>query len=212
MAGNNLPPIFELKYLALNASCNLQPKLLFNLINENLAKMPVSSVAPATRLASELDASTEAATTSPTVSPTEQPLLIKLLSATAKVPLRGSAASAGLDLSASEDAVVPPRGKFLVKTGLQMRIPAGCYGRVAPRSGLALKKFIDVGAGVIDADYNGEVGVVMFNFSDQEFVVKTGDRIAQLIIERISMAPVVVVDNIEDTKRGAGGFGSTGII
>ena len=97
-----------------------------------------------------------------------------------------------------------------MKTGLQIRVPYGCYGRVAPRSGLALKKFIDVGAGVIDADYNGEVGVVLFNFSDEEFVVKVGDRIAQLIIERISMAPVVVVDSISKTQRGTGGFGSTG--
>ncbi len=163
--------------------------------------MPVSSVIPKARLASEMDA--EQAMKTPA-------LQVKLLSETAKAPTRGSEAAAGLDLYASEDNVVPPRGKALVKTGLQMRIPMGCYGRVAPRSGLALKKFIDVGAGVIDADYNGEVGVVLFNFSADEFVVKTGDRIAQLILERICMAPVVVVDAIDDTQRGAGGFGSTG--
>eukprot|EP00171_Calliarthron_tuberculosum_P020752 IDg20752t1 len=128
--------------------------------------MPVSSVTPATRLASERDnACTESkpaipktSTDSTTMPVTDAPLRVKLLTETAKVPIRGSPASAGLDLSASVDAVVPPRNKALVKTGLQMRIPTGCYGRVAPRSGLALKKFIDVGAGVIDADYNGEVG------------------------------------------------------
>lgn len=163
--------------------------------------MPVCSVTPKARLASEMD-------TDPASLPAA--LQVKLLSDTAKPPTRGSEASAGLDLYASEDNTVPPRGKALVKTGLQMRIPLGCYGRVAPRSGLALKKFIDVGAGVIDADYNGEVGVVLFNFSDEEFAVKTGDRIAQLILERICMAPVVVVDSLDDTQRGAGGFGSTG--
>lgn len=179
--------------------------------------MPASSITPATRLASERDGPPVAMSNSkPTTylseaQATDAPLQIKLLSETAKVPSRGSPASAGLDLSASTDAVIPPRGKALVKTGLQMRIPIGCYGRVAPRSGLALKKFIDVGAGVIDADYNGEVGVILFNFSDEEFVIKTGDRIAQLIIERISMAPVIVVDNIDETKRGSGGFGSTGV-
>lgn len=153
--------------------------------------------------------------TAPDVAPAKAPapaesLKIKLLNETAKLPTRGSSFSAGHDLYSCEDSVVPARGKALVKTGLQIRVPAGCYGRVAPRSGLALKKFIDVGAGVIDADYNGEVGVVMFNFSDESFIVKTGDRIAQLILERICMADVVQVDALDDTERGSGGFGSTG--
>jgi dUTP pyrophosphatase len=80
----------------------------------------------------------------------------------------------------------------------------------APRSGLALKNFIDVGAGVIDCDYRGAVGVLLFNFSDEPFKVRTGDRIAQLIIERISTPEVVIVDELPSTGRGAGGFGSTG--
>lgn len=169
---------------------------------------PVGSVTPATRLASEMDTT---GSTDPKAAPPADALLVKLLSDTAKPPVRGSALSAGLDLHASEEKTIPAKGKALVKTGLQISVPAGCYGRVAPRSGLAHKKFIDVGAGVIDADYRGEVGVILFNFSDEDFDVKVGDRIAQLIIERIAMSPVVVVDSIEETDRGAGGFGSTGV-
>ncbi|GLE02425.1 hypothetical protein PINS_up011263 [Pythium insidiosum] len=81
----------------------------------------------------------------------------------------------------------------------------------APRSGLALKKFIDTGAGVIDADYRGNVGVVLFNHADEDFTIKRGDRVAQLILEKIAYADIDVVDEIEETERGAGGFGSTGV-
>lgn len=83
-------------------------------------------------------------------------------------------------------------------------------GRVAPRSGLAAKHSIDTGAGVIDADYRGEVKVILFNFSDTDFAIKEGDRIAQLVIERIYTPDVVVVEKLETSVRGAGGFGSTG--
>ena len=97
----------------------------------------------------------------------------------ARVPMRSTEGAAGYDLSAAQTAVVPARGKCLVKTSLAMAIPKGCYGRVAPQSGLALKKFIDVGAGVIDSDYRGELGVILFNFSDGGFVINMGDKIAQ---------------------------------
>jgi dUTP pyrophosphatase len=83
-------------------------------------------------------------------------------------------------------------------------------GRVAPRSGLAAKHSIDTGAGVIDADYRGEVKVILFNFSDTDFAIKEGDRIAQLIIERIYTPEVAVVEKLEESVRGGGGFGSTG--
>lgn len=83
-------------------------------------------------------------------------------------------------------------------------------GRVAPRSGLAAKHSIDTGAGVIDADYRGEVKVILFNFSETDFAIKEGDRIAQLVIERIYTPEVVVVEKLETSVRGAGGFGSTG--
>ena len=82
---------------------------------------------------------------------------------------------------------------------------------LAPRSGLAHKNFIDVGAGVIDYDYRGNVGVILFNHSEIDFEVKRGDRIAQLILEKISMANALEVDDLDDTARGAGGFGSTGV-
>merc|ERR1711970_1305499 len=135
------------------------------------------------------------------------------LSENAVTPVRGSKFSAGLDLSSAEQKSIPAGGRALVKTDLQVAIPDGCYGRIAPRSGLAYKKGIDVGAGVIDADYRGNVGVLLFNldFMNQEvFEVKKGDRIAQLVIERIEMLDLEECDSLNETKRGDGGFGSTG--
>jgi dUTP pyrophosphatase len=107
--------------------------------------------------------------------------------------------------------VIPPQERAVVKTGLSVACPPGTYARIAPRSGLAVKKFIDCGAGVVDADYRGEVGVVLFNFGKEPFEVKKGDRIAQLILEQISMVDAVQVEELTDTVRGAGGFGSTGV-
>ena len=104
----------------------------------------------------------------------------------AQLPRRGSPHSAGYDLASSVEVTVPAKGKALVDTGLSLSIPAGHYGRVAPRSGLAVKHFIDVGAGVIDCDYRGSLSVVLFNFGDEPFAVKPGDRVAQLIIEKIA--------------------------
>ena len=102
------------------------------------------------------------------------------------LPSRGTIGAAGYDLAAVEAAVIPAHGKCLVKTGLAMALPPDCYGRIAPRSGLALRKFIDVGAGVIDSDYRGEIGVILLNFGNEDFVVIMGDKIAQLIFERIN--------------------------
>ena len=115
------------------------------------------------------------------------------------------------DLAAAQAAVVPAHGKVLVKTGLAMALPPGCYGRIAPRSGLALKKFIDVGAGVIDSDYRGELGVILFNFGNEDFVINQGDKVAQLIFEKIKTPTVKEVDSLEGTGRGDRGYGSTGI-
>nr|XP_014099033.2 deoxyuridine 5'-triphosphate nucleotidohydrolase isoform X1 [Bactrocera oleae] len=129
----------------------------------------------------------------------------------ARAPVRGSPRSAGLDLQSAYDVKVPARGKALVKTDLQVQVPEGSYGRVAPRSGLAVKNFIDVGAGVVDEDYRGNLGVVLFNHSDEDFEVKRGDRIAQFICERIFYPELEEVDKLDETERGAGGFGSTGI-
>ena len=136
---------------------------------------------------------------------------IKRLNVNAKLPVTGTEGAAGYDLSAAQAAVVPAHGKCLVKIGLAMALPPRCYGRVAPRSGLALKKFIDVGAGIIDADYRGEIGVVLFNFGEEDFVVNMGDRIAQLIFEKIKTPTIKESDECTGgTDRGAKGYGSTG--
>lgn len=109
------------------------------------------------------------------------------------------------------DIEIPAKDKALVPLDISISIPRGTYGRIAPRSGLAVKNFVDVGAGVIDYDYRGPVHVLLFNFSNQKFSVTKGDRIAQLIIEKIALPEVVIVDQLDDSERGAGGFGSTGI-
>ena len=144
----------------------------------------------------------------------EMSLPVFKMSEHATLPARGSEFAAGYDLFAAYDGAIAGRGKGIVKTDIAMAIPGGYYGRVAPRSGLAVKKHIDVGAGVIDADYRGNVGVVLFNHSEEEFAVKAGDRIAQLIITKIETPPMLEVGSFEelgDTVRGEGGYGSTGV-
>lgn len=134
-------------------------------------------------------------------------------STNATIPTKGSALAAGYDIYSSEDAVIPKKGQGLVATDLTIVVPVGTYGRVAPRSGLAVKHGISTGAGVIDADYRGEVKVVLFNHSDKDFDIKKGDRIAQLVLEKIVNADITEVSSLEEldvTERGEGGFGSTG--
>jgi len=138
------------------------------------------------------------------------PLRVMRLTQAATLPERGTHGAVGYDLFASEDIVVASRGSALVATGIAMSIPRGCYGRVAPRSGLAVKHSIDVGAGVVDPDYRGEVKVLLFNFGDCDFKVEAGMRVAQMIVERCATPVVLEVDSLEDTSRGAAGFGSTG--
>ncbi|KAM6181060.1 deoxyuridine 5'-triphosphate nucleotidohydrolase, mitochondrial [Erethizon dorsatum] len=144
--------------------------------------------------------------------PSEAALRLRFvrLSEHATAPTRGSARAAGYDLYSAYDYTIPPMEKALVKTDIQIALPSGCYGRIAPRSGLAAKHFIDVGAGVIDEDYRGNVGVVLFNFGKEKFEVKKGDRIAQLICERIYYPEIEEVQGLDDTERGSEGFGSTG--
>ncbi|XP_064819314.1 deoxyuridine 5'-triphosphate nucleotidohydrolase-like isoform X2 [Oncorhynchus masou masou] len=132
------------------------------------------------------------------------------LSEHATAPTRGSAKAAGYDLFSAYDYSIGPMDKAIVKTDIQIAVPSGCYGRVAPRSGLAAKHFIDVGAGVVDEDYRGNVGVVLFNFSKETFEVKKGDRVAQLVCERICYPDLQELKTLDETERGAGGFGSTG--
>ncbi|KAJ0248348.1 Deoxyuridine 5'-triphosphate nucleotidohydrolase [Hirschfeldia incana] len=136
---------------------------------------------------------------------------VKKLSEKAVLPTRGSPLSAGYDLSSAVDSKVPARGKALIPTDLSVAVPEGTYARIAPRSGLAWKHSIDVGAGVVDADYRGPVGVILFNHSDVDFEVKVGDRVAQMIVERIVTPQVLEVEDLDATVRGEGGFGSTGV-
>lgn len=137
-------------------------------------------------------------------------LLVKRLTDRAKIPTKGSAFAAGYDLYAAENATIPAKGRQLIGTGLAMTVPEEHYGRIAPRSGLAVKHGIDVGAGVIDCDFCGEIKVLLMNHGNNDLLVQEGDRIAQLIIEKISLPEITEVDELEDTARGNGGFGSTG--
>lgn len=124
---------------------------------------------------------------------------------------RANPSDAGIDIRASEDAVVPPLGRATVSTGVSLEIPEGHYGRVAPRSGLAHRNGIDVLAGVVDSSYRGELKVVLHNTDAHEaFQVSSGDRIAQLIIERHYNFNFVEVQELGSTERGSGGFGSSG--
>nr|GME21231.1 deoxyuridine 5'-triphosphate nucleotidohydrolase [Ipomoea batatas] len=122
---------------------------------------------------------------------------VKKLSENAVLPSRGSPLSAGYDLSSAAEIKVPARGKALIPTDLSIAVPEGTYARI--------------GAGVIDADYRGAVGVILFNHSDVDFEVKVGDRIAQLIIQNIVTPEVEEVDDLDSTVRGSGGFGSIGV-
>jgi dUTP pyrophosphatase len=137
-------------------------------------------------------------------------LFVERLSPAAKLPTRATTGAAGYDIFSSEETHVPAASRRVVKTDIKVAIPAGHYGRIAPRSGLAVKKGIDIAAGVIDSDYRGPLGVVVVNNGAEQFDVAVGDRIAQLIIEKISTPEVVQVVSLDDTARGSGGFGSTG--
>ncbi|HEX9021454.1 MAG TPA: dUTP diphosphatase [Nitrospirota bacterium] len=123
--------------------------------------------------------------------------------------------AAGVDLYAAvRDEAVIEAGKWkLIPTGISIAIPVGYEGQVRPRSGLALKHGVGMlnGPGTIDADYRGELGVILFNFSEAPFVIRRGDRIAQLVFARLEKAKLVEVAALGETARGAGGFGHTGI-
>lgn len=128
-------------------------------------------------------------------------------------PTRAEVGAAGYDLSACEDKIIPAGKWDKVDTGIAVEFPSYCYGRVAPRSGLAFKKGISVGAGVIDSSYRGTIQVILFNHGTEDFSVKSGDRIAQLIFEKIYTPELeeVTIETLTTTDRGSGGFGSTGI-
>ncbi|MBL19502.1 MAG: dUTP diphosphatase [Flavobacteriaceae bacterium] len=131
------------------------------------------------------------------------------------LPSYETLASAGMDLRAHapEPITLQPLERGLIKTGLFMELPVGVEAQVRPRSGLALKKGISVlnAPGTIDADYRGEIGIVLINLSHEPFTIASGDRIAQLVIAKHERADWEEVTSIEETARGTGGFGSTGI-
>ena len=130
------------------------------------------------------------------------------------LPQYATALSAGMDLRANIDAptTLKPLERKLVPTGLHIALPAGYEAQVRPRSGLALKKGITVlnTPGTIDADYRGEIGVVLINLSQDDFVVEDGERIAQMVIARHEQADFELVEVLDETERGEGGYGHTG--
>jgi len=138
-------------------------------------------------------------------------LFVKKIDSHAIVPSRATEGSVGYDLYSTIDTFIRPGETGIISTGIAVKVPSGTYGRIAPRSGLAAKSGIDVFGGVIDRDYTGEVKVILFNSSADDFIVKTHERVAQLIIEKNETPDVAVVLTIEDTVRGDGGFGSTGL-
>ncbi len=117
---------------------------------------------------------------------------------------------AGADLCAAADTIIPARGKMLVATGIRLALPDGDVGLIWPRSGMAVKQGIDCGAGVIDSQYRGEVKVLLFNHSDGEYFIQQGDRIAQLLIQKVETVEFLPVDDLDATDRDGSGFGSTG--
>ncbi len=126
------------------------------------------------------------------------------------LPSYGSVGAAGADLSAAEAAVLPPGGRAAVGTGVVLALPAGHVGLVWPRSGLALRHGIDTLAGVIDSDYRGEVRVILVNHGLEPFAITPGDRIAQLLVQKVERVDFAPVSTLSDTARGTSGFGSTG--
>lgn len=131
------------------------------------------------------------------------------------LPHYETSASAGMDLRANitEPITLKPLERTIVKTGLFIELPIGYEAQVRPRSGLAAKKGITVlnAPGTVDADYRGEIGVILVNLSNEEFTIENGERVAQLIIAKHERAEWIEVNELSETVRGEGGFGSTGV-
>ena len=136
-------------------------------------------------------------------------LRFRKLDASATLPTRGSSSAAGLDLYSIEAVRLTSKQRALVRTGLAVAIPEGFYGRIAPRSGLATKNGIDVLAGVIDADYRGEIQCLLYNTGEEAVELPAQTKICQLIIEKILTPAVAWADELPETIRGENGFGST---
>ena len=143
-------------------------------------------------------------------------MIVKVVNRSGReLPAYATLLSAGVDLRAAleEPVVLAPLGRALIPTGLYMQIPAGYEGQVRPRSGLAAKHGVTVlnTPGTIDADYRGEIKVILVNLSDVPFTIEPGERIAQMVFARCEQAQLEEVESLDETQRGAGGFGSTGV-
>ena len=125
-------------------------------------------------------------------------------------PSKNTEADAGYDLYASEDAVVVGRQRTTIKTGVSFEMSEGLAGLIWPRSGLSVKKGLDVLAGVIDSGYRGEVMVCLYNTSDEDVEINRGDRIAQIIFQEVPLVSLIESEELETSQRGSDGFGSTG--
>ena len=130
---------------------------------------------------------------------TSNALKVKLLSPKGKLPVKGASLAAGYDLSSAQQITIPVNGRALVQTDISISVPKGTYGRIAPRSGLAVKHGITTGARVTDANYTGPIGILLFNHGNQEFSIQEGDRIAQLILEQVADKPIVEVQELTQT-------------
>jgi dUTP pyrophosphatase len=138
------------------------------------------------------------------------PIKIKKLAEGARLPARASQHDAGADLFCLEGFTLAPGERKLIPTGLAIEVPPGYYGRVGPRSGLAVKQGIDTMAGIVDSGYRGHLQVLLINLGRDPISFEAGARIAQLVIERIAVCDFEWAEELSDTERGAGGFGSSG--
>lgn len=140
-------------------------------------------------------------------------LKFKRIHPDATLPSYAHPGDAGMDVRSVDDLVIAPGSRALVHTGLVMMLPPGYEAQVRPRSGLALKKGVSVlnTPGTIDEGYRGEVGVILVNFGEEDFTVAKGDKIAQIVVAPVTVAEIVEADEVDETQRGEGGFGSTGV-
>lgn len=140
-------------------------------------------------------------------------LKFKLIHPDAILPEYAHPGDAGMDVKSVDDLTIKPGERALVHTGLVMMLAAGYEAQVRPRSGLALKKGVTVlnTPGTIDEGYRGEVGVILANFGSEDFVVSKGDKIAQIVVAPVTIAQIVETAEVDETERGEGGFGSTGV-
>jgi len=133
------------------------------------------------------------------------------MTANAIVPARATIGSVGYDLCAIENTIIPPKQTKIIKTGLSVEIPEGYEMQIRPRSGISVKSDVVVMLGTIDSDYRGEIGIICKNIGDVQYVICAGDKLAQFVFKKVEIMDIEVVDNLTETKRGNGGFGSTGL-